>query len=81
MRNAKTKALRKFKKLSKALAKCGIAHELYEDKDNGIVGLRADIWNCIDGSNVLVEVYGMAAENYQVDAYAQPDEQMARMFA
>ena len=80
MRNVKMKTMRKLKKLSKALAKCGIEHDLYDDEDNGIMGLRANIWNCVDGSDVLVEVYGMAEDNYQVEVYAQPEEQVSRAF-
>jgi hypothetical protein len=80
MRNAKMKTMKKLKALSKALAKCGIEHDLYDDKDSGIVGLRVHLWNCVDGSDVLVEAYGVEEDDYEFDIYAQPEEQLSRAF-
>ena len=59
--------------LSKVLTSCGVPNTLYNDEENGILSVRADLWNCVDGSSVEVCAYAMIDDNYELEAYAEPE--------
>ena len=63
----------KIKKMCKMLRSCGIPASVYDDKENEIVGLQAELWNCVDGSAVEFGVYATAEEGYALDSYAEPE--------
>ena len=78
MKNKKMMAMEKLTNLHNALNECGIEAELYEDTESNIISVRVDAWNCCDGSSVLVEVYAMEDEDYEIQLYAEPENDRKR---
>ena len=78
--NAK-KAMSALMNLHNALKNCGIDSELIVDNDNNIISVRSDVWNCIDGSDVLVEVYSAEFEDWEISAYAEPENEKQAFLA
>jgi hypothetical protein len=70
--NAK-KAMSALMNLHNALKNCGVNSELVVDNDNNIISVRSDVWNCVDGSDVLVEVYSAEFEGWEINSYAEPE--------
>jgi hypothetical protein len=78
-------AFAKLINLADALAEFGIDSEVSEwtNEGNGAhaVGLRADLWNCVDGSDVLFEVYTDEDSDFQEwEHYAEPAGQAETLF-
>lgn len=71
----------KIKKMCKMLVSCGVPAFVYDDKENEIVGLRAKLWNCVDGSSVEFGVFAMPEDNYTLDSYAEPEGDREAAFA
>jgi hypothetical protein len=67
----------KLVNLQNALAECGIESEVYmwEHEDGTqAISLRADLWNCVDGSDVLFEVYADETGDFEdFESYAEPE--------
>lgn len=67
----------KLVNLQNALAECGIESDVFTwEHANGTkaISLRADLWNCIDGSDVLFEVYADEDSDYEeFEHYAEPE--------
>ena len=79
-------AFAKLTALQDALAEVGVDSEVMEwtNEGNGAraVSLRADLWNCVDGSNVLFEVYTDEDSDFQEwEHYAEPERQADALFA
>ena len=74
----KNEAMEKLTGLHTALTECGIEADLYEDTEHNIIGVRIDAWNCCDGSNVVVEAYATEDEDYEIQLYAQPENDSKR---
>jgi hypothetical protein len=60
--------------LSNALDACGIDNELIVDNENNIIFVRSNVWNCMDGTDVLVEVYSAEFEGWEINSYAEPEK-------
>lgn len=80
------KAFAKLTALQDALAQFGIDSDVMEwtNEGNGAqaVSLRADLWNCVDGSDVLFEVYTDEDSDFQEwEHYAEPEGQADALFA
>ena len=80
------RAFAKLTALQDALAEVGIDSEVMEwtNEGNGAraVSLRADLWNCVDGSDVLFEVYTDEDSDFQEwEHYAQPEGQAEALLA
>ena len=78
-------AFAKLVALQDALAEVGVDSEVAEwtNEGNGAksVSLRADLWNCVDGSNVLFEVYTDEDSDFQEwEHYAEPEGQADALF-
>lgn len=71
-------AMKKIKALANALAAVGIESDIYEDEENEIISLRTNLWNCVDGSSVLFEVYAESEDGYTFDSYAEPKNDRKR---
>lgn len=73
----KIMGMAKLVSLQSALAECGIESEVFTwAHENGTeaISLRADLWNCVDGSNVLFEVYADADSDFEdFESYAEPE--------
>lgn len=74
----KNEAMEKLTNLHNALTECGIEADLYENTEHNIIGVRIDAWNCCDGSNVVVEAYAMEDEDYEIQLYAEPENDRER---
>lgn len=79
-------AFAKLTALQDALAEVGVDSEVMEwtNEVSGAksVSLRADLWNCVDGSNVLFEVYTDEDSDFEEwESYAEPDSQRMDLFA
>lgn len=79
-------AFAKLTALQDALAEFGIDSDVFEwtNEGNGAraVSLRADLWNCVDGSDVLFEVYTDEDSDFQEwEHYAQPEGQAEALLA
>ena len=79
-------AFAKLTALQDALAQFGIDSDVFEwtNEGNGAraVSLRADLWNCVDGSDVLFEVYTDEDSDFQEwEHYAEPEGQADALFA
>jgi hypothetical protein len=79
-------AFAKLTVLQDALAQFGIDSDVFEwtNEGNGAraVSLRADLWNCVDGSDVLFEVYTDEDSDFQEwEHYAEPESQRDALFA
>lgn len=79
-------AFAKLTNLADALAEFGIDSEVSEwtNEGNGAcaVSLRANLWNCVDGSDVLFEVYTDEDSDFQEwEHYAEPEGQADALFA
>lgn len=68
-----TKAMSALMNLHNALKGCGVNSELIVDEDNNIISVRSNMWNCVDGSEVLVEVYSAEFEGWKINSYAEPE--------
>ena len=75
----------KLMNLQNALAECGIKSEVYAwEHEDGTqaISLRADLWNCVDGSDVLFEVYADETGDFEnFDSYAEPENDRNRIIA
>ena len=73
----------KLMNLSSALNECGIDNELCFDEENNIISLSAEIWNCVDGSEVEFCVYCAEFEDdfEELHSYCDPHSQSAALFA
>lgn len=71
-------AMKKIKALANALAAVGIESDIYEDEEHGMISLSTNLWNCVDGSSVLFEVYADSEDNYTFDSYAEPENDRKR---
>ena len=78
METIKNVTMEKLTNLYNALTECGIEAELYENTEYNIIGVRVDAWNCCDGSSVLVEAYAMEDEDYEIQLYAEPENDRKR---
>lgn len=78
METNKNVAMDKLTNLHNALTECGIEADLYEDTEHNIISVRIDAWNCCDGSNVIVEVYATEDEDYEIQLYAEPENDRKR---
>lgn len=67
--------------LSDALDACGIDNELFVDNENNIISVRSNVWNCMDGTDVLVEVYSAEFEGWEINSYAEPEKEKAAFVA
>lgn len=79
-------AFAKLTALQDALAEVGVDSEVMEwtNEGNGAraVSLRADLWNCIDGKDVLFEVYTDEDSDFEEwESYAEPESQRMDLFA
>jgi hypothetical protein len=79
-------AFAKLTALQDALAQFGIDSDVMEwtNEGNGAraVSLRADLWNCVDGSDVLFEIYTDEDSDFQEwEHYAEPEGQADALFA
>ena len=79
-------AFAKLTALQDALAQFGIDSDVFEwtNEGNGAraVSLRADLWNCVDGSDVLFEIYTDEDSDFQEwEHYAEPEGQADALFA
>ncbi len=78
-------AFAKLTALQDALAEVGIDSDVFEwtNEGNGAraVSLRADLWNCVTGSDVLFEVYTDEDSDFQEwEHYAEPEGQADALF-
>lgn len=82
MMNTKEITIAKLINLKNALADCGIEAELltYDTSDvtpdnpTTFIALRADLWNCVDSSEVFMEVYAESDDGYEeIQHYVQPE--------
>lgn len=78
-------AFAKLTNLADTLAEFGIDSEVSEwtNEGNGAlaVSLRANLWNCVDGSDVLFEVYTDEDSNFEEwESYAEPAGQADALF-
>lgn len=73
--NYRNEALTKLENLAVALADCGIAAEVSIEDDNGIY-LRANLWNCYDGSTELFEVWAEEDTDYAFESCINPVEKI-----
>ena len=75
----------KLVNLQNALAECGIESEVYAwEHEDGTqaISLRANLWNCVDGSEVLFEVYADETGDFEnFDSYAEPENDRNRVIA
>lgn len=69
----------KIANLAIALELCGIEAEV-EEREDGVISLNADIWNCMDGSDINVQVWASPDEDYEVDSCAQDTERVEKFF-
>ena len=79
-------AFAKLTALQDALAEFGIDSEVAEwtNEGNGAksVSLTANLWNCVDGSDVLFEVYTDEDSDFsEWESYAEPYTQVDELFA
>ena len=79
-------AFTKLTNLQDALAEFGIDSDVFEwtNEGNGAsaVSLRANLWNCVDGSDVLFEVYTDEDSNFEEwESYVEPEDQADELFA
>ena len=79
-------AFAKLTALQDALAEVGVDSEVMEwtNEGNGAraVSLLANLWNCVDGSDVLFEVYTDEDSDFQEwEHYAEPENQRMDLFA
>ena len=65
-------AMKKIKALANALAAVGIESDTYETVE-GDLFLTTHLWNCYDGSSIRFEVYAEADNGYELDHYAEPE--------
>ena len=67
----------KLVNLQNALAECGIESEVFawaHEDGTQAISLRANLWNCVDGSDVLFEVYADETEDFEdFESYAEPE--------
>lgn len=78
-------AFAKLTALQDALAEVGIDSDVMEwtNEGNGAksVSLRANLWNCVDGSDVLFEVYTDEDSDFEEwEHCAQPEGQADELF-
>ena len=77
--------LAKLMNLQNALAECGIESEVspWEHEDGTeAISLRANLWNCVAGSEVLFEVYADETSDFEeFEAYAEPENDRNRVIA
>ena len=60
----------KIANLAIALELCGIEAEVEETED-GTICLGADIWNCVDGSDIRLQVWADSTNNYEIESCAE----------
>ena len=78
-------AFAKLTALQDALAEVGIDSDVFEwtNEGNGAksVSLRANLWSCVDGSDILFEVYTDEDSDFsEWDSYAEPEGQAEALF-
>lgn len=69
----------KIANLAIALELCGIEAEVEETED-GVISLSADIWNCLDGSDINVQVWASPNGDYEVESCAEDTERTKKFF-
>lgn len=74
-------AIAKLLNLSSALAGCGITTVIEYDDEHGIVGLSADLWNCIDGSTVNFSVWAEDTDDFaELEHCVEPEGAAEKLF-
>lgn len=66
----KLNAMMKLNTLRNALELCGVEVEIEEEED--MIVLAADLWNCIDGSTIGLEVGAIENNNWEIEVVANP---------
>lgn len=74
MKNYRNKALEKIENLALALDNCGISAEVTVD-DEGVY-LKANLWNCNDGSTESFEVWATKDTDYAFESCINPFEKI-----
>ena len=68
----KLNAMMKLNTLKNALELCGVEAEIVEEND--MIVLAADLWNCVDGSTIGLEVGAIKYNNWEIEVVAHPNE-------
>lgn len=68
----KLNAMMKLNTLKNALELCGVETEIEERED--MIILSGELWNCVDGSAIGLEVGAIEDNNWDIEVVAYPCE-------